>query len=142
MQQFSPGSMGGGHRPGAAATELALLLPFLGLMFVAALDFGRVFHATQTLQACAQAGALFASGTAKTPSATGPEQAAKNAACAAGASLVPALQADQVTVTLDSSTATVSVAYDFPLLTPILGPGTVAHLTRTATISLAPVPGN
>jgi hypothetical protein len=47
-----------------------------------------------------------------------------------------------VTVTLDSTTATVAVAYDFPLLTPILGPSGQVHLTRTVTMSTAPVPGN
>jgi len=129
-------------RRGTAATELALLLPFLGLMFVAALDFARVFHVTQTLEASAHAGALFASGTAQAPAATGQEQAAKNAACAAGASLVPALQPDQVTVTLDGTTATVAVAYDFPLLTPVLGSSGQVHLTRTVTMFTAPVPGN
>jgi Flp pilus assembly protein TadG len=131
-----------GPRRGVAATELALLLPFLGLMFVAALDFARVFHVTQTLQACADAGALFASGTAQTSAATGPAQAAKNAACAAGASLVPALQADQVSVSQNGSTTTVTVTYDFPLLTPVLGTSGQAHLTRSVTMSIAPVPGN
>jgi Flp pilus assembly protein TadG len=130
-------------RRGTAAMELALLLPFLGLMFVAALDFARVFHVTQTLQACANAGALFASGAAQTSASTGREQAAKNAAVAAGAALVPALQADQVTVTLNSTTATVTVAYDFPLLTPMVAPsGGQVHLTRTVTMPAAPVPGN
>jgi Flp pilus assembly protein TadG len=130
-------------RRGAAATELALLLPFLALMFLAALDFGRIYNATQILEASASAGALYASGTAQTTSATGPSQAAVNAACAAGASLSPPLQSDNVTVTIDSpaGTATVSVAYTFTLLTPILGPSGQVQLTRTVILPLAPVPG-
>ena len=35
------------HRGGAAAVEMAILLPILALAVSAALDFGRVFHATQ-----------------------------------------------------------------------------------------------
>jgi Flp pilus assembly protein TadG len=77
------------RRGGGAATEMALLLPFLGLMFAAAVDFGRVLQAGQTLQECARAGAMYASGTAWTAAATGPAQAAANAACASGTSLSP-----------------------------------------------------
>jgi hypothetical protein len=71
-------------------------------------------------------------------------QAAQNAACAAGASLVPPLQTENVTVTVDDTagTATVTVAYDFALLTPILGPSTQFHLTRIVTYTMAPQPGN
>jgi hypothetical protein len=48
-----------------------------------------------------------------------------------------------VTVTLDDSagTATVAVAYDFSLATPILGPLRQVRLTRTATMNMAPTPG-
>jgi Flp pilus assembly protein TadG len=131
-------------RAGTAATELAILLPFLALMFAAALDFGRVFNTTQVLEASASAGALYASGTAQTSSSTGNVQAAQNAACAAGASLVPPLQTGDVTVTVDDTagTATVTVAYDFALLTPILGASSQIHLTRTVTCTKAPQPGN
>jgi Flp pilus assembly protein TadG len=131
------------RRTGAAAVELAILLPFLGLMFAAAVDFARIFYATQTLETCAYAGALYASGTAWTNSSSvDAVQAAKNAACADGTMLSPPVQPESVTVSLDKSTASVSVDYDFPLLTPILGLSQSVHLRRTVTLNLAPVPGS
>ena len=132
------------RRSGAAAMELALILPFLGLMFTAAVDFARVFQATQVLEASAWAGAMYASGTAQTTSEVGPTQAATNAACASGVSLTPALQSANVTVTLDSNaaTATVSVTYTFQLVTPVMGPGGQVQLTRTVIMNLAPTPGS
>jgi Flp pilus assembly protein TadG len=136
------GTTGSGPRPGAAAAEFAILLPFLALLFVAALDFGRVFFVTQTLDQCAYAGALYASGTAWAGSDTGPTAAAKNAACADGTSLDPPLQAEQVDVSLGAGRATVTVHYPFQLLTPVLGPSGVISLQRTVTLNMAPVPGN
>jgi Flp pilus assembly protein TadG len=40
--------------------ELAVLLPLLFLLFVLAVDFGRVFYVSLTLTNCARAGALYA----------------------------------------------------------------------------------
>jgi Flp pilus assembly protein TadG len=129
-------------RRGAAALELAILLPFLGLMFTAALDFARVFHVTQTLQSAAQTGALVASGTACTPPSSGSvTDAATRAACADGTSLTPPLQSGGVTVSFDDTSATVTVDYDFELLTPVLGSSQTVHLRRTVTLRRAPVPG-
>jgi Flp pilus assembly protein TadG len=135
------------RRRGAAAAELALLLPFLGLMFGAALDFAGVFYVTQTLESAAYAGALYASGTAWSASAsTDAASAAQAAACADAVSLVPPLQPANVTVAFTSTTATVSVSYDYQLLTPMIGAllgssGTVT-LQRTVTLNQAPTPGN
>ncbi len=131
----------GAARPGAAATELALVLPLLALMFTAIVDFGRVFHTTQTLQQCASAGAVYAARTAWAPTSTGQEQAAKDAACSCGASLSPPLQPGEVTVTFTSTYATVTVEYDFELLTSALGFLGSIRLTRTVTMKIAPTPG-
>jgi Flp pilus assembly protein TadG len=132
-----------GKRPGGAALEFAVLLPFLGLMLTAAVDFARVFQATQILQQCASAGAMYASGTSVAAQATGATQAATTAACAAGASLAPPLQAENVTVAVDQTaqTATVTVTWCFQLITPVLAPGGQVQLTRTVVMNLAPVPG-
>ncbi len=132
------------QRRGAAATELAILLPFLGLMFTAALDFGRVYFATQTLQDCAMSGALYASGYSQTSAATGATTAAINAACASGASLSPPLTADNITVSIDSvaNTATVTVRYPFALITPVMGPNQTLMLSQSVTTNLAPTPGS
>jgi Flp pilus assembly protein TadG len=130
-------------RRGAAATEMAVLLPFLGLMFAAAVDFGRVYFVTQILEDCARAGALYASGTAQTSSATGPSAAATTAACASGKSLSPPLQDQNVTVNIDSSagTATVTITYAFQPVTPVFGTGGTITLQRSVLVNVAPLPG-
>ena len=42
------------RRHGAAAVELALLLPFLILMFVVSVDYARIFYYTQVVENCAK----------------------------------------------------------------------------------------
>lgn len=52
-----------GTRPvkaGAAAVELALVLPFLLTVFVVSVDFARVFYSAQVIADCARTAALFA----------------------------------------------------------------------------------
>ena len=82
------------RRRGVAATEMALLLPFLALLFCVAIDFCRAFQTAQVMDSCARNGALYASGTAgRDPSSTTPEEAARQATLAEGASLNPPLLA-------------------------------------------------
>ncbi len=52
-----------GHEPrrGAAAVELAVLLPFLSLLFVIAIDWSRLFYASVVVDNCARNGAVYAS---------------------------------------------------------------------------------
>lgn len=52
---------GASRREGVAAVELAVLLPLLILLFVIAVDVGRIFHFSLTIQNCARAGAAYAS---------------------------------------------------------------------------------
>jgi Flp pilus assembly protein TadG len=49
------------RRRGAAAVELATLLPFLMFLFVVAIDFARIFYCAVTVQNCARNGAYYAS---------------------------------------------------------------------------------
>jgi len=49
------------RRVGVAVVELAVLLPLLILLFVIAVDVGRIFHFSLTIQNCARAGAVYAS---------------------------------------------------------------------------------
>lgn len=49
-----------GKRHAAAAIELALVLPILLTVFVASVDFARVFYNTQMITDCAHTTALFA----------------------------------------------------------------------------------
>src|SRR5438128_12213978 len=100
-------------RGAAAAAELALLLPFLGLMFAVALDFCRIFYVTQTIQNCAWVGAMYASGTASGKSSGSAEDAAQQAAVNEAASLNPPVQLCDVLVDTSGSRTTVTVRYDF-----------------------------
>ena len=50
-----------GRRRAVATVELALLLPFLCFLFVAAVDYARVFYFGVTLENCARNGAYYAS---------------------------------------------------------------------------------
>ena len=131
------------RRTAAAAVELAVLLPFLALVFSAVVDFARVLHATQMLQAAAAAGAVTASGAAWTPGYPNTAVAAgKAAAVAAAPGLQPPLAPDAVTVTLAGGRATVTVACDFPLATAVLVPSRTVRLERTTTLAVAPRPGD
>ena len=131
------------QRSGAAAAELAITLPFVVFLFGAAVDYGRVYYYTQTLDTCAEAGALYASGTAPIASSSqSVGDAAKAAACAEGSSLNPPLQSQQVTVSFGTTAVTVTVAYDFSMLTPFMTQSGVIQLTRTVTMNNAPTPWN
>lgn len=125
----------GGQRRGAAATELALALPFLCLLFAVAADFCRVYHYTQTLTGCAYAAALYGSGGAWSGAPGQAAAAATQAAVAEGGSLNPPLAAGDVTVTTSGTTVTATVTYSCPLLTPVLGPGRAVQLTRQVSMT-------
>src|SRR5689334_18845071 len=101
------------RRRAAAAVEMAIVLPFVALLFAVAVDFCRVFHCTQTVQGCAETAALYASGTALPPPNTSGEDAARQAALADGPVLDPPLQAADVAITGDATTVTVTVSYRF-----------------------------
>jgi Flp pilus assembly protein TadG len=127
-----------GHRRGAAACELAILLPFLALMFAVAVDYCRVFYYTQTVEGCAEAGALYASGAATRGPAVSAADAARQAALAEGVSLDPPLTAENVTVNITGSTASVTVTYVFQTLTSYPGASGPVTLTRTVTMPVMP----
>jgi Flp pilus assembly protein TadG len=129
-------------RRGVAATELAIWLPFLVLMFAVAIDFCRIYFTTQTVQNCAAAGAMFASGVSSADVTTTPSDAAVQAAVAEGGSLSPALQASNVTVSSSGSSTQVRVTYDFALLTHLPGLAGTVTITRSVTMASLPQPGS
>lgn len=130
-------------RPGAAAVELAVLLPLLSLAFVATLDFARVFHATQVLQNAAYAGGLAASGTVLSPNhPDNVTTAARTAACAEGPSFSPPVRAEDVAVTVTSSNVTVTVSCDYPLVSSLVFASTTVRLERSVSLPVAPRPGS
>ena len=130
-----------GGRRGAAALELAILLPFLAFLFTVAIDFCRVFHASQTVQSAAQAAALYASGTAQPPANTTADDAAKQAAVADAAVLDPPLRTQDVRIDVSGGAAAVTVSYSFSTLFPYPGLPQPLNLVRTARVNLAPQAG-
>jgi Flp pilus assembly protein TadG len=129
------------NRRGVAATELALWLPFLGLMFVIALDFCRVFHASQTIQNCALAGAMYSSGVSTGKPGSPSDNPAVLAAIAEGASLDPPLGADNVAVVTSNGKAEVTVTYDYRMLVNWTGIAGTWKITRTVSMNIMPASG-
>lgn len=130
-------------RRAAAAVELAVMLPFLALVFSGVVDFARVLHTTQLLQSAAQAGAVTANGTVWTPGYPDTALAASKAAVlAAVPGLNPPLADDHVTVTVTSTKVTVTVAYDCPLATACLMPSRTVRLERSVMLPVAPRAGD
>ncbi len=127
------------ERKGIAAAELALLLPFLALMFCVAVDFCRAFRAAVVLDDCARSGALYASGAAAhNTDTTTATDAATQAAVAEGVALTPPLKAENVAVAIGTNSATVTVTYPFPLVTSYLGFSRNLSIARAVTLPLAP----
>jgi Flp pilus assembly protein TadG len=81
-------------RHGAAAVELAILLPVLCFLFVAIVDFARIIYADVILTNCASAGAVYASNPNIQPLSpfynVNPSIGAQNAALAEASNLSPA----------------------------------------------------
>jgi Flp pilus assembly protein TadG len=120
---------------------MALLLPFLALLFCVAVDYCRAFYASQVVDAAARSAALYASGTAaRDRDTTSAQDAAVQAAVAEGTSLNPPLQAGDVSVTTGANSATVAVSYSFPMFTDYTGLTAPLTIQRTVTVPIAPRP--
>jgi len=135
------------HKPrsGAAAVELAVLLPVLALLFSISVYFARVYQYQVVLETCARNGAHLASNL-RSYQETGwvsPYDAVKDAAVADGASLNPPLQQSQVNVAYGTgsdgnSNVTVSISYTFSLLTPFMASGNTISLSAQNSMRVAP----
>ena len=128
-----------GMRRGVAATEMALLLPFLVFTFCVAVDFCRAYHTSQVIDSAARSAALYGSGAAsRDPNSGSMEDAAKQAAVTEGATLSPPLQASDVTVNTGTDTVDVTVTYQFEMLTSNTVAPNAITITRTVTMPLVP----
>lgn len=131
-----------GRRRGAAAVELAVLLPVLGFLFVTGVDYARVFFHHVTITNCARNGAVYGSMDATHAADTAGIQAA---ALQDASNLSPA-------PTIVSSTGIngagkpyvqVTVTYPFQTFASYPGFGTPVTITRTIEMRVAPlVPNN
>jgi Flp pilus assembly protein TadG len=140
---------------GQALVELALIVPILFLLSLAAIDLGRVFYSLITVTNAARAGAMEAAYHPDSWSSGSPCAATNRVMCAATRestnSFVTVTTAD-VTMSCSTSCAkganpanrvTVSVAGQFSLITPFLAPfigGQTITLRSASTADIVNVP--
>jgi hypothetical protein len=143
-------------RRATAAVELALLLPFLVLLFLGSTDFARIFYVSITIENSLENAALFSSQTFDNQNQQwignqqywqGPNgqliSAEKVAAEFDGASLNPALADSNVSVSAGAdadgnAVKIVTVTYRFETLIPYPGLPSPVTITRTAQVRIAP----
>jgi Flp pilus assembly protein TadG len=132
-------------RRGAAAAELALLLPFLCFVFVLVVDFCRIFYCSLTVSNCARNGALCGALYASDPTNSPPYDSGIQAAAQAGAQKdATNLNLQQLGVnssTDNGSSPTyvqVTVTYPFTTITTYPGIPQQTNLSRTVRMRVAP----
>ncbi len=125
------------RRRGLAAVELALLLPILCFLFVATIDFARVFYFDLIVANCARNGALHGS---RDPTSALDTSGIQTAAQRDAGNL----NVNQMTVasstnsSTNPTTVTVTVTYPFHTLTSYPGISSSLTLTRTVQMSVSP----
>ncbi len=145
------------RRRGAAAAELALLLVPLTVLLLGSIDFCRLFYAYITINNCACNAAIWASdpysntvshlwGATTPPASTSPYSSVQLAAQADAGNLTPTptVGASDPVYGTDGSgntTVTVTVSYDFSLLSSyLLGTKTIAMARSVTMRAIPPVP--
>jgi Flp pilus assembly protein TadG len=125
------------RRRGAAAVELAVMAPLLAFMFVAIVDFSRVFYYSQTITNCARNGAIY--GSDAVLAAQSPYSSLSQAALADAANLSP-----QPTVSSTNGTdasgnpyVRVTVTWQFKMIAAFPGMPNV-NLSRTVQMRVVP----
>jgi Flp pilus assembly protein TadG len=127
-------------RTGAAALEMVIIVPFLVFMFAVVIDYCRIYYVAQVVNNAARAGALYATTTVTAANGVSPQQAAQQAALAEAVSLSPPLQAADVIVTFNASSATVTVTCQFlPVCPYVLGVPPQIYVSATVTMPLSPL---
>jgi Flp pilus assembly protein TadG len=120
----------GRERQGAAAVELALLLPLLAFLMVLAVDFARLFYFSLTVMNCARNGAVY--GCDPTTAMQSPYKSVTEAALADAANLSPApTVTSQILADSDGTHIEVTVTYQFNTITSYPGVPASMNLTRT-----------
>jgi Flp pilus assembly protein TadG len=125
-------------RRGASAAELALLLPILGLLFVFAVDFARLYYHYSIVTNCARNGALYASD--PTALQESPYSSVTYAALADAFNLNPQPTVPPPTYGTDSSGnpyVRVTVVYPFSTISNYPGLPNPINLTRTVQMRMA-----
>jgi Flp pilus assembly protein TadG len=124
-------------RRGTAVAELAILLPFLAFLFVAGVDFARVFYDYLTVTNCACNGATYASIDAAHAGDTAGIQAA---ALSDATDLKPTPTVASATGTdkAGNSFVQVTVTYKFQTIANFPGIPSALSIKRTVQMRVAP----
>ena len=129
----------GNSRRGASTAEFAILLPLLAYFFVIAVDWGRIFYYSLTVENCARNGALYGCDPFNPAQST--YASISDAALADAANLQP-----QPTVTSTNGTDSsgnayveVTVSWTFASLTNFPGVPSSTNITRTVRMGMEPV---
>jgi Flp pilus assembly protein TadG len=118
-------------RSGVAVVELAVLLPLLAFLFVIAIDFGRLFYYSVTLNNCARNGAVY--GADPTAALSSPYSSIQQAALADAGNLSPAPTVNSQQGTDSSGNyIEVTVSYPFSTITQFPGVPNNFAIVRTA----------
>ncbi|MSQ95451.1 MAG: hypothetical protein EXR98_12960 [Gemmataceae bacterium] len=138
MMMIRRPNKGAGPRRGAAATELALLLPLLCFAFVVAVDYSRIFYYTMVVTNCARSGAIYGGENPTT---------ANNQSGIFAAARMDAGNLDAVNLNVSSSTDSavsptyviVTVTYPFTTITNFPGITHTTMITRTIRMTVTPL---
>jgi Flp pilus assembly protein TadG len=125
------------NRGGVAVVELAILLPFLFFIFVAAVDYARVFYYYLTVTNCACQGALYAS-TDHTHALD--TSGIQTAALADAADLKPTPSVSSTTGTDSAGNPLVKVTVTYPFKTVTSFPGIPSSVTIRRTVQMRVAP--
>ena len=129
-------------RRAAATVELAVLAPFLAFLFVAVVDYSRIFYHSLTVANCARNGALYASDpVAATES---PYKSIQDAALADAGDLSPTPTVTSTSGTDDSGNPYVEVTVTHAFQTVVNYPGIpeTTTITRTVRMRVSPTVPN
>jgi len=143
-------------RKGAAAVEMALVLPFLVFVLLASIDFARVIYYTIVIDNCCHNAVIFGSQTYDNQNQQwignqqywqGPNSQMLSTEQAAGdvngTNLSPALANSNITVSpgtdaYGNSVNNVTITYSFKTIAPFPGIPSTVTITRTVQVRVAP----
>jgi Flp pilus assembly protein TadG len=118
---------------------LAIALPLLVFMFLIAVDFGRIFYYTLTIENCARNGALYGSDPFEPAQSTYANITAAALADAGNLQPPPTVSSVNGTDALGSAYVEVTVSWTFAVLTNFPGIPTTTSITRTVRMQIQPV---
>jgi Flp pilus assembly protein TadG len=117
------------RRPGVAATEFAVLLPFLLILCFGIVDFCRLFYYSVIVTDCAVNGAIYLSSVM--PPTQSPYASVSDAALAEAGDISPSPQVkgDSLTDADGNPAVTCTVTYTFTSLCPAYSPSVTLQRT-------------